>query len=109
MIMYVPLWCKSHFSFLKGASHPEELIETARRLGIPALALTDHDGLYGIVRGQAAARENGIKLICGAQVTLSDGSSIVLLVQNRKGYRNLCRLLTAGQGRTAKGSSYVIW
>ncbi len=109
MSMYVPLWCKSHFSFLKGASHPEELIETARRLGLSALALTDHDGLYGIVRGQAAARENGIKLICGAQVTLSDGSSIVLLVQNKKGYRNLCRLLTAGQGRTAKGSSYVIW
>ena len=59
MSSYVPLWCKSNFSFLEGASHPDELIEEAYRQGLPALALTDRDGVYGIVRAHVKARELG--------------------------------------------------
>ena len=71
---YVPLWCKSNFSFLEGASHPEELIETASSLGIEAMALTDRDGVYGAVEAHVKAREVGIKLIHGAEVSVEDGS-----------------------------------
>ncbi|MGH7949349.1 MAG: PHP domain-containing protein, partial [Candidatus Binataceae bacterium] len=64
---YVPLWCKSNFSFLEGASHPDELVEEARRLGLSALALTDRDGVYGIVRAHVKAREAGLHLIVGSE------------------------------------------
>jgi error-prone DNA polymerase len=66
-----PLWCKSNFSFLEGASHPEELVEEAHRLGIGSLALTDRDGVYGMVRAHVKARELGVQLVCGAQVTVA--------------------------------------
>lgn len=109
MSLYVPLWCKSNFSFLEGASHPDELVEEACRLGLPAIALTDRDGVYGVVRAHVKARELGIKIIIGSQVTLLDGSTIVLLVQDRGGYANLCRLLTKGRLRSEKGESAVTW
>jgi len=109
MTSYVPLWCKSNFSFLEGASHPEELVDEAQRLGLPALALTDRDGVYGIVRAHVSARQTGLKLLVGAQVSVDDGSVIVLLVQNRSGYANLCRLLTRGRLRSEKGESAVTW
>jgi len=109
MSSYVPLWCKSNFSFLEGASHPEELVEEAHRLGLPALALTDRDGVYGVVRAHVKAREVGLKLLVGAQVSIDDGSVIVLLVRNRAGYANLCRLLTRGRLRSEKGESAVNW
>src|SRR5215831_6997856 len=109
MTSYVPLWCKSNFSFLEGASHPEELVDETQRLGLPALALTDRDGVYGIVRADVSARETGLKLLVGAQVSVDDGSVIVLLVQNRSGYANLCRLLTRGRLRSEKGESAVTW
>jgi len=109
MSSYVPLWCKSNFSFLEGASHPDELVEEAYRLGLPALALTDRDGVYGIVRAHVKAREVGLHLIIGSQVAVSDGSAIVLLTQDRGGYANLCRLLTAGRLRSEKGESVVTW
>ena len=75
---YVPLWCKSNFSFLEGASHPEELVEAAGALGIEALALTDRDGVYGIVEAHAKARELGLKLLLGSEVTVDDGTTLVL-------------------------------
>jgi error-prone DNA polymerase len=106
---YVPLWCKSNFSFLEGASHPDELIEEAQRLGLSALTLTDRDGVYGIVRAHVKARELGLRLIVGSQVTAQDESTIVLFVQNRRGYANLCRILTAGRLRSEKGESAVSW
>jgi len=109
MSSYVPLWCKSNFSFLEGASHPDELVDEAYRLGLPALALTDRDGLYGVVRAHVKAREVGLHLIIGSQVTVSDGSIIVLLAQERGGYANLCRLLTTGRLRSEKGESAVSW
>ena len=67
---YVPLWCKSNFSFLEGASHPDELVQQAHALGIPALALTDRDGVQGMVRAHVKARELGVSLIVGAEVTI---------------------------------------
>ncbi len=109
MSSYVPLWCKSNFSFLEGASHPDELVEEAHRLGLQALALTDRDGVYGIVRGHVKAQELGLHLMIGSQVTVDDGSAIVLLAQDRSGYANLCRLLTAGHLRSPKGESRVGW
>ena len=70
--MYAPLWCKSNFSFLEGASHAEELVEEAHRLGLGSIALTDRDGVYGMVRAHVKARELGVQLVCGAQVTVAD-------------------------------------
>ncbi len=179
--MAVPLWCKSNFSFLEGASHPEELVEQAQTLGLDALALTDRDGVHGMVRAFVKARDLGVKLIAGAQVTVAapgatlapspvgaprrvglhaepldehdadamapmagarrgrarrakssikrmnvhspnlplDGgpvkiaapstSQLVLLAQDRAGWANLCRLLTAGRRRCEKGESVVGW
>ena len=75
---YVPLWCKSHYSFLEGASSPEEYVDACRRLGVHAFALTDRDGLYGVVRAHQRAVDVGVQLIIGAEVTLDDGSHIVL-------------------------------
>ncbi len=109
MSSYVPLWCKSNFSFLEGASHPDELVEVACRLGMPALALADRDGVYGVVRAHVKARELGLRLITGSQVSVEDGSTIVLLAQDRGGYANLCRLLTIGRLRSDKGESAVSW
>jgi error-prone DNA polymerase len=109
MTSYVPLWCKSNFSFLEGASHPDELVTEARRLGLDALALTDRDGVHGIVGAHEKAREVGLHLLIGAQVTLDDDSTLVLLAQDRGGYANLCRLLTHGRLRAPKGESRVGW
>ncbi len=106
---YVPLWCKSNGSFLEGASHPEELIEEAQRLGLPALALTDRDGVYGLVKAHVKARETGLKLIAGAQMSLDDGTTLVLLAQDRAGYAHLCRLITLGRLRSVKGACRVAW
>jgi len=106
---YAPLWCKSNYSFLEGASHPEELVEACRRLGLSSLALTDRNGVYGIVRAHVRARELDVHLVVGSQVSLRDGSEIVLLVQDREGYAHLCRLLTAGHLRGAKGHCRVSW
>ena len=114
---YVPLWCKSNGSFLEGASHPEELIRTAKALGLPALAMTDRDGVYGIVRAHVEARDQqDIALIVGAQVTVgsddapsSSSSTVVLLAEDRSGYANLCRILTIGRRRRPKGESVVTW
>ncbi|MET0502537.1 MAG: DNA polymerase III subunit alpha, partial [Candidatus Binatia bacterium] len=109
MSSYAPLWCKSNFSFLEGASHPDELVEEAHRLGLQSLTLTDRDGVYGIVRAHVKAQELGLHLIIGSQITIDDGSIILLLAQDRDGYANLCRLLTAGRLRSEKGTSVVRW
>jgi error-prone DNA polymerase len=73
--VYAPLWCKSNFSFLEGASHAEELVEEAHRLGIGSLALTDRDGVYGMVRAHVKARELGVHLVCGAQISVAPPES----------------------------------
>ncbi|HET6411484.1 MAG TPA: error-prone DNA polymerase [Anaeromyxobacter sp.] len=96
---YAELRCKSCFSFLEGASHPEELVRRAAELGLSALALTDVNGLYGMVRAHAEARRLGLPLVVGAEIEVSGldlGRSvrIVLLAQDREGYAGLCRLVT---------------
>jgi error-prone DNA polymerase len=109
MSSYVPLWCKTNFSFLEGASHPEELIETAHGYGLPAVAVTDRDGVYGVVRAHLKAKALGISLLIGAQVTVTGGSTIILIAANGHGYKNLCSLLSAGRLRSPKGQSGVTW
>src|SRR5204863_2221783 len=97
---YVELHCHSAYSFLDGASHPEELASRAAELGYEALALTDHDGLYGSLEFAHAAKACGIRPITGAEVTLADGSHVTLLVETPQGYSNLCRLITAAHAHT---------
>ena len=94
MTPYIELHCHSAYSFLDGASLPEELALRAAELGYPALALTDHDGVYGSLEFAHAARSLGIRAITGAEVTLEDGSHVTLLVETQRGYSTLCRLLT---------------
>jgi error-prone DNA polymerase len=91
---YVELHAHSAYSFLDGASHPEELVLRAAELGYPALALTDHDGVYGSLEFAHAAKAFEIRPITGAEVTLAGGAHVTLLVENAAGYSNLCRLLT---------------
>ena len=75
---YAELHCHSNFSFLDGASHPEELVDEAVRLGLAALAVTDHDGFYGIVRFAQAARPVGLPTVFGAELGTADGHLVVL-------------------------------
>ncbi|UCF93445.1 MAG: PHP domain-containing protein, partial [Desulfobacterales bacterium] len=109
MADYVPLWCKSNFSFLEGASFPEELVAAGAALDLKKMALTDRDGVYGVVEAHVKARELGVHLILGAEITIEDGSTLVLLAMNRTGYANLCRLITIGRRRSEKGRSQVGW
>jgi len=104
---YVELHCHSNFSFLDGANHPEDLAEKACDLGYNALALTDHNGLYGIVRFHKACNEKGIKPIIGSEITLQNGHHLVLLVKNSQGYSNLCRLLSQALLSHSKGEAKI--
>ncbi len=92
--MYVELHAHSHFSFLDGASSPAALVERAVELKMPALALTDHDGLYGAMRFWQAARAHGLKAIIGAEVTVESAGHLTLLAETDDGYANLSRLLS---------------
>jgi error-prone DNA polymerase len=97
---YVELHTHSAYSFLDGASQPEELAARAAELGYEALALTDHDGVYGSLEFAHAAKHLGVRPITGAEVTLADESHVTLLVESARGYSNLCRLLTAAHAHT---------
>jgi error-prone DNA polymerase len=99
-VPYVELHAHSSYSFLDGASLPEELAVRAAELGHPALALTDHDGVYGSLEFAHAAKHFGIRPITGAELTLSDHSHVTVLVETAKGYANLCRLITAAHAHT---------
>src|SRR6266566_2419319 len=93
-LMYVELHCHSAFSFLDGASLPEQLAVTAASLGYSGVALTDHNGVYGSMAFAQEAKQLGLQAITGAEVTLADGSHVTLLAETAQGYANLCRLLT---------------
>src|SRR5436853_5929513 len=97
---YVELHAHSAYSFLDGASQPEELAARAAELGYPALALTDHDGVYGSLEFAHAAKAFGVRPVTGAEVTLQGGAHVTLLVESSRGYANLCRLLTAAHEHT---------
>ncbi|WP_370970509.1 error-prone DNA polymerase [Amycolatopsis sp. cg9] len=107
-VPYAELHCHSNFSFLDGASHPEELVEEAARLELDAIALTDHDGMYGVVRFAEAARELGVNTVFGTELSFGlrnpqngvpdpEGEHLLLLARGDQGYRALCRAITAGQ------------
>ena len=102
MAGYVELHCHSAYSFLDGASQPEELAARAAELGYEVLALTDHDGVYGSLEFAHAAKAFGVRAITGAEVTLSGGAHVTLLVESRRGYGNLCRLLTTAHAGTRR-------
>jgi len=104
MSPYVELHAHSAYSFLDGASQPEELVVRAAQLGYEALALTDHDGLYGSLEFAHAAKALGLRPITGCELTLESGSHVTLLVESRRGYSNLCRLLTRAHALTRERS-----
>ncbi len=100
---YAELHCLSNFSFLRGASHAEELVARAQALGYAALAITDQCSFAGIVRAHVVARQAGLKLLIGTELTLADGMKLVLLAQNRAGYGNLSAIISLGRRRAGKG------
>ncbi len=118
-VPYAELHCHSNASFLDGASHPAELVEEAVRLGLEALALTDHDGMYGVVRFAEAARAHGLPTVFGAELTLPTagvaagarsgtpdppGEHLVVLARDPEGYARLCQAITAAQLAGSKGA-----
>ena len=103
MINYAELHCISNFTFLRGASHPAELVRQAVHLGYTALALTDECSVAGAVRAHVAAVEHGLHLIIGSEFKLTDGQQLVLLARNRNGYRQLVQLITQGRRAAPKG------
>src|SRR5271156_4339731 len=112
--MYVELHSRSAFSFLEGASLPEELVAVCANLAMPAMAMLDRDGLYGSPRFHLAAKKAKIKAHIGAEVTcaalppsLCAEFRLPLLVASRTGYQNLCRLITKMKLRAAKGEGAV--
>ena len=100
---YAELQVTSNFSFLRGASHPEEMVERAAELGYRALALTDRNTLAGVVRAHEAAQRTGLHFIPGARLDLEDGPSLLCLPTTRHGYGALSRLITTGRRRAPKG------
>ncbi|MGH9013890.1 MAG: PHP domain-containing protein, partial [Acidimicrobiia bacterium] len=113
---YAELHCHTNFSFLDGASHPEELVDEAVRLRLAALAVTDHDGFYGIVRFAEAARACGLPTVFGAELTLDaprkppngvadpPGEHLVVLAEQPAGYARLARAVSEAQLRGEKGA-----
>ena len=104
MTGYAELHALSNFTFLRGASHPEELVETAASLAYHALAITDECSVSGIVRAHVAAKEKKLPLIIGSELRLANGLKLVVLARNRAGYAELCSLITRGRGAADKGS-----
>ncbi|MBT8225719.1 MAG: PHP domain-containing protein, partial [Dactylosporangium sp.] len=91
---YAELHCHSTFSFLRGASQPERLIAEAARLDLQALAITDHDGFYGVVRFAAAARTHGVRTVIGAELSLPEGHHLLVLARGRRGYGRLAAAIS---------------
>jgi error-prone DNA polymerase len=102
-VRYVELHCKTNFSFLEGASHPDELVKESAGLGYAGMAVTDRNSVAGAVRAHVAAKEVGLKLLIGAEITMVDARPILLWAMNRDGYGRLCRLLTRGRRQAPKG------
>ena len=100
---YAELHAKTNFSFLEGASHPDELVGRAAELGYAALAVTDRNSLAGVVRAHQAAKEAGLKLLVGAEITPEDAPPVVLWATDRAAYGRLARLITRGCRRAEKG------
>ena len=106
---YVELHARSAFSFLRGASQPEHLVERAVEQGLEAMALCDRNGVHGAARFYAKGKELEMKPLVGSELVMEDGSVLPVLVKNQAGYRQLCRLLTRALLRAPKGESRILW
>ena len=104
---YAELHCKTNFSFLEGASHPDELVARAAELGLRALAITDRNSLAGVVRAHVAAEQAGLPLVVGAEITLRDAPAVLLWCSDRQGYGCLARWITLGRRRAPKGEFFL--
>src|SRR5690606_33977999 len=100
---YTELQVTTNFSFLRGASHPEELVEQAAAYGYSEIAITDRNTLAGIVRGHVAAKKHNIRIIPGCRLDLLDGPSLLAYPTNKEAYSRLSALLSTGNLRTEKG------
>ncbi|WP_019370298.1 error-prone DNA polymerase [Sphingomonas sp. HT-1] len=112
--MYSELQVTSHYSFLRGASAPSELFETAAAYGMPALGITDHNSVGGIVRGLVAAEETGVRLVTGCRLDLTDGSGVLVWPEDLAAWSRLTRLLSIGKARAdaqhgEKGQCFLHW
>jgi error-prone DNA polymerase len=104
---YFELHCRTNFSFLEGASHPDELVARAVELNYAGLAITDVNSLAGVVRAHGPAKKLGLKLLIGAEVTPSGAPPVVLWATDRPSYGRLARLLTLGRRRAEKGACHL--
>src|SRR5215471_15280998 len=100
---YVELHARSGFSFLEGATVPEELAGVCAQFEMPAMALVDRNGVYGAPRFHMAAKKTGVRAHIGSEITCMNGRTYPLLVETRGGYQNLCRLVTRMKLRAKKG------
>ena len=110
-IRYAELQITSNYSFLRGASHPEELLLQAKALGLHALAITDRNTLAGILRAHGCAKDPkvGMRLVIGSRLDLQDGTSLLAYPTNRPAYARLCQMLTEGKRRAGKGACLLNW
>ena len=109
MAAYAELQVTTNYSFLRGASHVEELFATAKLLGLPALGFVDRNSLAGIVRAYQRAEEAGVRLVVGCRLDLDDGCSVLVYPTNKPAYSRLCRLLSIGKQRAGKGACRLDW
>ena len=111
--MYAELFCRSNYSFLKGASHPEELVCRAAELGLSAIAICDDDGLYGLVKAHLEAKERSLKLLIASSMTLTwnglPGPGVILYAENTTGYANLSGLISQSRLAHPKGCAGIDW
>ncbi len=104
---YSELQCVTNFSFLRGASHPHELVNEAHSLGHQAIGIADRNSLAGVVRAHIAAKKAGLKLLVGCRIDMLDGESLICYPQDRAAYGRLCRLLSCGKRAAPKGACYL--
>jgi error-prone DNA polymerase len=107
--MFTELHARSAFSFLRGASSPEEMMTRAAELGMTHLALTDRDGVYGSARAHHKAKELGLHAIVGCELTMECDCVLPVIMRTRRGYQNLCQMLTRAKLTAAKGEGRVAW
>src|SRR5947209_7160490 len=100
---YAELHCLTNYSFLRGASHPDELVKQAAELGYAALAITDRNSLAGVVRAHVAAKSVGLKLLMGAEITPEDAPAVLLYAPDIKAYGRIAQLITRGRRSAEKG------
>ena len=102
MTGFAELVTATNYSFLRGASHPSDMVARAIELGMTGIGIADRNTVAGVVRAWEAAREHGVHLIIGAEFQLADGPKLIALARDRTGYNSLCRVITRGPGRECR-------